>query len=208
MPEVLIKEIRLPELHLPEISRDDIRRSLSEIHLPDVDLSNMVRPRVDLPNIDIGKAIAGVAAAAHLTRPSHRRRWQSALGALIVAGLAGWAVLSNAALRERISKAVDGLRQRADSMRSGSVDELEVNADLVVAFPAAEVKPIEASLYADVVSGTAGANGTAGTNDTAGTAGTNESAGTKDSAGSAGYPDGLGAGGADRLPTVEEPKSR
>ena len=187
MPEVLIKEIRLPELHLPEIGRDDIRRSLSEIHLPDVDLSNMVRPRVDLPNIDIGKTNAGVAAAAHLTRPSHRRRWQSVLGALIVAGLAGWAVLSNAALRERISKAVDGLRQRADSMRSGSVDELEVDADLVVAFPSAEVKSIEGSLYADVVSGTAGANGANGT---------------------AGYPDGLGAGGTDRLPAVEEPKSR
>ena len=190
MPEVLIKEIRLPELHLPEISRDDIRRSLSEIHLPDVDLSNIVRPRVDLPNIDIGKTIAGVAAAAHLTRPTHRRRWQPALGALIVAGLAGWAVLGNAALRERISKVVDGLRQRVDSMRSGAVDELEVDADPVVAFPAAEVKSIEGSLYADAVSGT---NGTAGTNGTVG---------------SAGYPDGLGAGGTDRLPAVEEPKSR
>ena len=196
MPEVLIKEIRLPELHLPEISRDDIRRSMSEIHLPDIDLSNMVRPRVDLPNIDIGKAIAGVAAAAHLTRATRRRRWQPALGALIVAGLAGWAVLGNAALRERISKVVDGLRQRVDSMRSGSVDELEVDADLVVAFPAAEVKSIEGSLYADAVSG---ANGTAGTHGTAGTNG---------SAGSAGYPDGLGAGSTDRLPAVEEPKSR
>ena len=184
MPEVLIKEIRLPELHLPEISRDEIRRSLSEIHLPEVDLSKMVRPRVDLPGVDIGKAIAGVAAAAHLTRPSHRRRWQSALGALIVAGLAGWAVLGNAALRERISKVVDGLRQRADSMRSGSADELEVDADLLVAFPAAEVKPTEGSLAADAVSGT---NGTNGTN---------------------GYPDGLGAGHSDRLRAFEEPTSR
>ena len=190
MPEVLIKEIRLPELHLPEISRDDIRRSMSEIHLPDVDLSNMVRPRVDLPNIDIGKAIAGVAAAAHLTRPARRSRWQPVLGALIVAGLAGWAVLSNAALRERISKTMEGLRQHVDSMRSGSVEGLEVDADGPVAFPAAEAKPTEGSPYADAVSGTNGTNGTNGT------------------AGTAGYPDGLGAGGTDRLPAFEEPKSR
>ena len=183
MPEVSIKEIRLPELHLPEIRRDDIRRSLSEIHLPDVDLSNIVRPRVDLPNIDIGKTIAGVAAAAHLIRPARRSRWQPVLGALIVAGLAGWAVLSNAALRERISKAVQGLRQRVDSMHLGSVDELEVDADLVVAFPAAETKPTEGSLYADAVTGSNGSNG------------------------SAGYPDGLGAVDSDGIPAFEESKN-
>ena len=187
MPEVSIKEIRLPELHLPEISRDDIRRSLSEIRLPDVDLSNMARPRMDLPNLDVGKAIAGVAAAAaHLTRPARRRRWQPVLGALIVAGLAGWAVLSNAALRERISKTVEGLRQRVDSMRSGSVEGLEVDADRPVAFPAAEVKPTEGSQYADAFTGSNGSNG---------------------SNGSAGYPDGLGAGDGDRIPAFEESKN-
>ncbi len=186
MPEVLIKEIRLPELHLPEISRDDIRRSLSEIHLPDVDLSNIVRPRVDLPNIDVGKAIAGVAAAAHLTRPARRSRWRPVLGALMVAGLAGWAVLSNAALRERISKAVQGLRQRVDSMRLGSVEGLEVDADRPVAFPAAETKPTEGSQYADAVTGSNGSNG---------------------SAGSAGYPDGLGAVDSDGIPAFEESKN-
>lgn len=177
MPEVSIKEIRLPELHLPEISRDDIRRSLSEIHLPEVDLSSMERPKIDLPSIDVGKAIAGVAAAAHLTRPARRSRWKPAVGALIVAGLAGWALLSNAAVRERVSKAVGGLRQRVDSMRSGSDEWLEVDADRPVAFPAAETKPTEGSPYADAVTG---------------------------SNGSAGYPDGLGAGDSDRIPAFEE----
>ena len=183
MPELSVKEIRLPELHLPEISRDDIRRSLSEIHLPDVDLSNLARPRVDLPNIDVGKAIAGVAAAAHLTRPARRRRWRPVLGALMVAGLAGWAVLSNAALRERISKAVQGLRQRVDSMRLGSVEGLEVDADRPVAFPAAETKPAEGSQYADAGMGSNGSNG------------------------SAGYPDGLGAVDSDGIPAFEESKN-
>ena len=180
MPEVSIKELRLPELHLPEISRDDIRRSLSEIHLPEVDLSRMERPRIDLPSIDVGKAIAGVAAAAHLTRPARRSRLQPVLGALIVAGLAGWAVLSNAALRARIGKAVEGLRQRVDSMRAGSVEGMEVDADRTVAFPAAETKPAVASPYADAVIDSNGSNG------------------------SAGNPDGLGAGDSDRIPAFEE----
>ena len=100
----------------------------------------------------------------------------------MVAGLAGWAVLSNAALRERISKAVEGLRQRVDSMRLGSVDELEVDADRPVAFPAAETKPAEGSQYADAGMGSNGSNG------------------------SAGYPDGLGAGDGDRIPAFEESK--
>ncbi len=180
MPEVSIKEIRLPELHLPEISRDDIRRSLSEIHLPEVDLSSMERPRIDLPSIDVGKAIAGVTAAVHLTRPARRSRWQPVLGALIVAGLAGWAVLSNAALRERIGKVLEGLRQRIHSMRSGSDEWLEVGADRPVAFQAAETKPVVESTYGDAG---AGANGTNG---------------------SAAYPDGLGIGASDGIPAFEE----
>ena len=104
----------------------------------------------------------------------------------MVAGLAGWAVLSNAALRERISKAVEGLRQRVDSMRLGSVEGLEVDADRPVAFPAAETKPTEGSQYADAVTGSSGSNG---------------------SNGSAGYPDGLGAVDSDGIPAFEESKN-
>ena len=180
MPEVSIKEIRLPEIHIPEISRDDIRRSLSEIHLPEVDLSSLERRKADLPNIDVGKAIAGVAAAAHLTRPARRSRWQPAVGAIIVASLAGWALLSNVAVRERISKAMAGLRQRVDSMRSGPTELPEVDADRPVAFPAAETRPIEGSPYADTVNGSNGSNG------------------------SAAYPDGLGAADSDGIPVSEE----
>jgi hypothetical protein len=133
MPELPVKEARMSELHLPEISRDDIKRSLSEIRMPEVDLS-----KVDLP--DIGKAVAGVAAAANIGRRS-RSRWPFAVGGLILAGMATAAILSNETIRAKIAAGIEALRDRVSTMRSTD-DSLDFDQDEVVAFDAAPTAPI------------------------------------------------------------------
>jgi len=163
MPELPVKEVRLSELHLPEIKRDDILRSLSEIRLPEVDLSHLERPRIDLPeavskfewpridlsSVDVGKAVAGVAAAAHI-RPRRRRpRWPLAVGGLIVAGLAGWTILSNEALRGGLARGAAAIRERISALRSNLYGRLEPGRDDPIAFSAAETAPIEATRSTD-----------------------------------------------------------
>jgi hypothetical protein len=152
MPELPVKESRLSELHLPEISRKDIMRSLSEMRMPDVELPDSVTkrdwPKVEMPDMDLGKAVAGVAAAAHIGRRS-RSRWPFAVGGLILAGLATAAVLSNETVRAKISEGVEALRERISAMRSGS-DELDIDLDEPIAFDAAETAPItETSPYSE-----------------------------------------------------------
>jgi hypothetical protein len=183
MPQLPVKESRLPELHLPEISRDDIMRSLSEIRMPDVDLPDSVTkrdwPKFEMPSLDIGKAVAGVAAAAHIGR-SPRSRWPFAVGGLIVAGLATAAILSNETVRARIAGAFEALRVRASAMRSTDYDELDIDQDDPIAFDAAETAPIEASPFSD--------------------------GSTVDATG---YPDGLGSNGhEDGIPAFEEASTR
>ena len=149
MPELPVKETRLPELHLPEISRKDIMRSLSEMRMPDVDLPDAVTKRDWMPDVDLGKAVAGAAAAAHIGRRS-RRRWPFAVGGLIVAGVATAAILSNETIRTKISNGIDALRERFYAMRSSDYDELEIDRDEAVAFDAAETAPItDPSPYGD-----------------------------------------------------------
>jgi len=128
MPELPVKEGRLSELHLPEISRSDIMRSLSEIRMPDVDLS-----KVDLP--DLGKAVAGAAAAANIGRRS-RPRWPFAVGGLILAGVATAAILSNETIRAKIAGGIEALRERVSTMRSTGDDSLDFDRDEPVAFDA------------------------------------------------------------------------
>ena len=161
MPEIPVKEARLSDLHLPEITRDDIVRSLSEIRLPDVDLPRFERPRIDLPeaiskfewpkidlsSVDVGKAMAGAAAAAHIGRRARRPRWPLVVGGLIVAGLAGWAFLSNEALRARLARWAGVIRERISAVRSDRYDRLEIDRDHPIAFPAAETAPIDATGY-------------------------------------------------------------
>jgi hypothetical protein len=134
MPELPVKEGRMSELHLPEISRNDIMRSLSEIRMPEVDLS-----KVDLP--DIGKAVAGAAAAANIGRRS-RPRWPFAVGGLILAGVATAAVLSNETIRAKIAAGFEALRERVSMMRATDDDRLDFDRDDAVAFDAAPTAPI------------------------------------------------------------------
>lgn len=163
MPQLPVKESRLPELHLPEINRDDIMRSLSEIRMPEVDLSKVERPRFDLPDsvtkrdwpkfempsMDIGKAVAGAAAAVHIGRRSRRSRWPFAVGGLIIAGLATAAILSNETIRAKIAAGLEALRDRISSMRSTDYDELDIDRDDPIAFDAADTAPIEASAFSE-----------------------------------------------------------
>ena len=185
MPELPVKEGRLSELHLPEIKRDDIVRSLSEIRMPDVDLSRLERPKIDLPDSiskfewpDVGKAVAGAAAAANLGRRS-RPRWPLAVAGLIVAGLAAWAIFTNEAVRARIASGATAVRERIAAMRSNDSDWLDTEQDEPIAFNAAETKPIEEPPYSDstTVQGSS-------------------------------YPDGLGSNNGDGIPAFEETAAR
>jgi hypothetical protein len=164
MPELPVKDVRLSDLHLPEVKRDDIMRALSEVRRPDVDLSKIERPKIELPDsvsrfdwpkidlssVDVGKAVAGAAAAAHIGRRASRPRWPLAVGGLIVAGLATWAILTNEMVRSRLAVAADSVRTRLEAMRAGD-DELEVDRD-PIAFDAAQTQPIEPAPYADTAS--------------------------------------------------------
>lgn len=186
MPELPVKEGRLSELHLPEIKREDIVRSLSELRLPDVDLTRLERPKFDLPESvarfewpDVGKAVAGAAAAANIGRRPSRPRWPLAVGGLIVAGLATWAILSNEALRARIASGANALRERITAMRSDDSDWLEMDRDEPLAFDAAETKPIETPAYGETTT-----------------------------VGASGYPDGLGSNNGDAIPAFEESVTR
>jgi hypothetical protein len=149
MPELPVKEGRLSELHLPEISRDDIVRSLSEIRMPEVDLGNLELPKFDRPSVDIGKALAGAAAAAHIGRSSRRSRWPLAVGGLIIAGVATAAILGNQSLRARLGGAVEALRERLMAMRPAADGQLEMDSDDPIAFSAAETAPITPLSHAD-----------------------------------------------------------
>lgn len=164
MPELPVKDVRLSDLHLPEVKRDDIMRALSEVRRPDVDLSKIERPKIDLPDsvskfdwpkidlssVDVGRAVAGAAAAAHIGRRANRPRWPLAVGGLIVAGLATWAILTNEMVRSRLAVAANSVRTRLESLRAAD-DELEVDRD-PIAFDAAQTQPIEPAPYADTAS--------------------------------------------------------
>jgi hypothetical protein len=180
MPQLPVKEVRRSELHLPDITREDVVRSLSEIHLPDLPdaVSKFEWPRIDLSSVDVGKAVAGAAAAAHIGRRPHRPRWPLAVGGLLVASLVGWAVLSNEALRARLAHAARAIRERVSAMRSSWSDRPEVDPDHPIAFPAAETAPIQTSPFTDST--------------------------TVDPAA---YPAGLGSNNGDEAPAIEETRS-
>lgn len=142
-------ELHLPELHLPDLTRDGIARSLSDVHLPDLDLSGLERPRIELPSLDLGKAIAGAAAAAHIGQRARRPRWPLAVAGLVVAGLAGWAILSQDAQRVRLTRGAQAIRERISAIRSDLRGRSDVDPGNAIAFSAADTAPIETSQFTD-----------------------------------------------------------
>jgi hypothetical protein len=152
MPDLPVKETRLSELHLPEIKRDDIVRSLSEMRMPDA-VSNFEWPKIERPSVDVGKAVASAAAAAHITRRSKRPTWPFAVVGLVVAGVAAVVILTNDVVRARLSGAVRAIRGQIADMRMGNDYELDIERDDAIAFDAAPTAPIETSPFTDVTMG-------------------------------------------------------
>jgi hypothetical protein len=148
MAELPVKEVRPSELHLPEIKRDEIVRALSEIRMPEIDLPRIERPDVDLSARSFGRVATAIAVALGLVTRPRRSRWPLAVGGVVIAGLATVAVLSNTAVRARLSGATSAVRDRVGAMRAGD-DALEVGHDDVVAFDAAATAEIEAPTFAE-----------------------------------------------------------
>lgn len=150
MPEIPVKDFRPAELHLPEIKREQIVRALSGIHLPTFEMPDGISKidwrAIDLSSIDVGKAMAGVAAATRLGKPLIRRsRLTVAIGALVVIGVAAAALLSMPAVRERAGRTVRGVRSRVEA-RSGAGDALEIEDDILIAPASDEAMSIESAL--------------------------------------------------------------
>ena len=156
MLEIPVREVHLPDLHLAER------------------VSNFEWPRIDLPSFDVGKAVTDAAAAAHIGRRPHRPRWPLAVGGLIVVGLASWVILSNEAVRARLTGGANAIRERISVVRSHQHDPLEIEREDPIAFPAAETASIEPSF------------GDSTTSDVTG------------------YPAGLGSNNGDRIPISAE----
>ncbi len=138
-------------------------------------LSTLEWPKIDLPSVDVGKAVAGAAAAAHIGRRARRRRWPLVVGGLMVAGLASWAIASREVLRTRLALGARTIRNQISAARSNLRDRTEIERGHPTPFSAAETAPIEASQFTDST--------------------------TPDAAG---YPLGLGSNNGDGVPDVEE----
>jgi hypothetical protein len=134
MLDLPVQDVHLPELHLPEL------------HVPK-GVSSFEWPTVDLSSIDVGKAVAGAAAAVHIGRRRSRPRWRLAVGGLLAAGMAGWVVLGNEAARARIAGVVGAIHERISAARSNWHGGLEIDAHDPIAFPAAETVLIEATEF-------------------------------------------------------------
>jgi len=106
-------------------------------------------PTIDLASIDVGKAIAGAAAAAHVGRRSHRPRWPLAVGGLVVVGLTGLVILRSDALRARLARGASLIRERISAVRGNRAERLGIDRGDPIAFPAAQTAPIESAPLRD-----------------------------------------------------------
>ena len=92
-------------------------------------------PEIEIPKIDVGKAVLGAATAVGLVQ-RRRSRWPFLLGAGVVIAVAAWAFM-NTAIRERLAGAASAATERVRAMRAGDQDQ-EPRA-----FPAAQTAPID-----------------------------------------------------------------
>lgn len=125
----------LPALRAPKL---DLPDAISKIELPTMDVSMG----------DVANSLSEKAGAIHLRRAPRRPRWPVALGGLVVAGLAGWAILSNRELRTSLANRFNAARQWIQALRSGE-DRSSIDGDDPIAFPAAETRPIETDRLTD-----------------------------------------------------------
>jgi hypothetical protein len=129
--------------------RDDFVGGRTGIHLPDIDISGAISkvewPKLDLSSIDVGKAVRGAGAAAHIGRRRNRPRWRLAIGGLTFAVLASWVILRNDGVRARLTDGASAIRERIAAMKRSGYDQDEI--DDPIAFDAAATAPIEASAF-------------------------------------------------------------
>ena len=126
MPDVDLSKIELPKVDLPKVD------------LPKMDLS-----RFEMPKFDVGKAVNDAAVSAGLVRSS-RPRWQYALGAGIVAAVAGWAYMNQAMIRERLYQAKTWIGDQVGAMR-------EERPEDAIAFRTVPTAPLESGVPFDTV---------------------------------------------------------
>jgi hypothetical protein len=153
MPTIRREDVRLPELHLPEMSKDDIVKAISDAGR-DVDLSRLDPRRidlskleVDLSKLDLPRAVADAAESTGFVKVRRASRMPMILGAAVVIGLAGFALLTRDGVRSRLDALMARGRERLDEWRGAEA----MHGDDPVAFDAAETARVQASPYAGVV---------------------------------------------------------
>jgi hypothetical protein len=135
MVEMPVKDVHLPDIHLPDA------------------ITNFEWPKIDLPSIDLGKAVNDAAVAAHIRRPS-RARWPFAVVGVLVAG-AAWVVLTNKGLRARLASGSRALRAQVSAVRSNGLRAFGGTPSDPLAFPAADTARQESSSIASDAPGNA-----------------------------------------------------
>lgn len=183
-PDVPANDILLSEPDLRETVHDDIARTFSGIfsgtstcrgssfqgstcRRPSRTSSG---PASTCPPSTSARPSLRAAAAAHIGGHSRRPRWPLAVAGLVVAGLAGWAILSQEAQRARLTRGARAIRERISAIRSDLQGRPEVHPGHAIAFSAADSAPIDTSPFTDgsTVEGTGypaalGSNGGDGT---------------------------------------------
>ena len=102
-----------------------------DVELPKLDLSDL--PKLDLseiqiPKVDVGKAIAGAATAAGLAT-RRRSRWPYVLGAGLVVVVAGAVAMNSAAIRERLGRAKSWITDQVGAVPAA--DDAPEPADVI-----------------------------------------------------------------------------
>lgn len=154
MPTIRREDVRLPELHLPEMSRDDIAKAISDAGR-DVDLSRFDPRRIDLSKleldlskVDLPRAVADAAEATGFVKVRRASRLPMVVGAAVVIGLVGFALLTRDGVRSRLESLVAQGRERFDAWRGA--DAMDEDDD-PIAFDAAETAAVQPSPYAGAV---------------------------------------------------------
>lgn len=154
MPTIRREDVRLPELHLPEMSRDDIARAIADAGR-DIDLArfdprriDLSKVEIDLSKVDLPRAVADAAEATGFVKVRRIGRLPMVVGAAVVIGLVGFALLTRDEVRSRLDALMARGRERFDAWRGGAgMDE----DDDPIAFDAAETAGVQPSPYAGAV---------------------------------------------------------
>jgi len=154
MPTIRREDVRLPELHLPEMSRDDISKAMADAGR-DMDLSrfdprriDLSKVELDLSRVDLPRAVADAAEATGFVKVRRASRVPMVVGAAVVIGLVGFALLTRDEVRSRLDALIVRSRERFDEWRgSEPMDE----DDDPLAFDAAETAGLRPSPYAATI---------------------------------------------------------